>query len=338
LTILRAQLHEDTSLRGWGWRGAPPVAIPGGWRAVLPVDSGQVRSMHQLKPSPTDPYDTRGDVWRAELGREYWIRTTMHVPADMLPITYSGGKFAPPTGSGGGLWWQWQASPDDGEQYRSPIMGLYLEGREKMAQHLGGALHTPTASNPYLMLWLRGDTQAARTDTGFTHSWTRLLAPLAEYIGRDVTLRVHVLWHWRASEGPFVEAWLDDRQVVWATGDPDGYDTLGQPNASNDARGPYHSQGVYVWDWDSTTNQAACDIDAWAMEFRETIIADSRADVWPGETARQAAIAARWNVEEAVREIEAEIARHRAAIPALEATRDRLLTEAVPRLYRLEGV
>jgi hypothetical protein len=302
VTILREQLHEAGNLLGWAWRGEKPYLVSTNartgsysWAARLSTASGQVRSALQLKPNPTDAYDSVGDVWTATIGNEYWFGLSVYVPSDWQPLTYDGSAEPPVAGSSGGeLCWQWQAKPDDGEPYRSPVMGMYISYDPDQAQYIDGVLHTPSATTPYFMLWIRGDTQATRLNSSFTHSKTRLIAPVLPLKGTWVDFVVHVKWHWNAALHPYIELWLNNAQRVYAGGgglasDPDGtshptYHTYDYPNCSNDTLGPYHSELAYIWDWDEAENRAASDISARVWGYDNFRLGDSAAtyeDVHP---------------------------------------------------------
>jgi septal ring factor EnvC (AmiA/AmiB activator) len=74
----------------------------------------------------------------------------------------------------------------------------------------------------------------------------------------------------------------------------------------------------------------AVDPDAWLAEGEERM-----------EAERERIVAARWHVEEAVRQIETTIAAARTALDdlarGLEQARERLVQEAIPRLYEAAG-
>lgn len=318
---------------GWHNRGYQPVWVEDGFVATLPTASGQVRSMCQLGATDSEPYDSSGIIRHSAIGSEEWWYFEMQT-IGWQPLTYGGRAKGPGAGTSGGcLYAQCQAYPDKGESYASPRLAIYEVYDPKYAQKINGVLHTPSAQNPYLMLWLRGERS----------SWTRLIAPMRDYADKKMRWVWHVKWGFEGDS--FTEVWLNDKQVVFATGDPDGLNTRGVPNCNDDAKGPFYSCGIYVWDLDDQANRDACDVDTLRTWYGELRIGDansSYAEITGQQMVDEALVAARWHSEEATREVEAlqvYVDEMLAELSArLGAIRKRLVEEVTPYLRGKEGL
>jgi hypothetical protein len=281
MTIVRQETHEEGSLAGWEERYQSPTISTArarvgtySFRASNNINLANAKkSMVQLCPGASD----KTGVYELAIGGEYWINISVYIPTDWTPLTYNGDYYPHGDGisgrSGGELIWQFQAQPDDGEAYRSPVLAMYIDGDPSEAQYLGGALQTPSASHPYFFLWLRYDTGSY--SSGFDGQRKRLVGRPEDYAGQWIDFILHVKFHHDASQHPFTELWMNGVQRVFSdsvgAADPDiahnaAYDFSDYPNCSNDVDGPFHSEGCYVWDWDNTDAdfelvKAICDVD-----------------------------------------------------------------------------
>lgn len=72
--------------------------------------------MIHVGSSDTNPPDYQ-NVFRFDIGKEYWYGMSIWLAGDWVDDVKSCGD----------LIWQFQASPDDGEPYRSPVLALYID-------------------------------------------------------------------------------------------------------------------------------------------------------------------------------------------------------------------
>jgi regulation of enolase protein 1 (concanavalin A-like superfamily) len=166
------------------------------------------RTMVIVGADDSNPEGTR-DPLVYEIGQEYWMGFSIYVPDDFV-VDLEGLT---------DILMQVQATPDAGEDYRSPIYDI--------------AINADSWS-----IMKRWDTRV-KTPPGNTFSGTQLLyrSPLGESIGDWTDWVLQVKWSWRSNG--FIRVWRDGVQVVDDAG----------PNCSNDQVGPYTSLGVYKWPW-----------------------------------------------------------------------------------------
>jgi regulation of enolase protein 1 (concanavalin A-like superfamily) len=166
------------------------------------------RTMVVVGPDDSSPEGTR-DTMRFEIGQEYWMGFSIYIPRDFVvdleDLT--------------DILMQVQATPDPGEDYRSPIYDLSVNAdRWSMIKRWDTRKTTPPGNT-------------------FTGSEVIYTAPLGDSIGKWTDWVLHVKWSWQSAG--FIDVWRDGVQVVADTG----------PNCSRDQVGPYTSLGVYKWPW-----------------------------------------------------------------------------------------
>ncbi len=178
---------------------------------------------------------TNHDPLSLTIGHEYFIRFRCYLPADWLPDTGLDG------GSGGNeLIAQIQALPDDGEDYRSPVIAIYIDGYGR-----------PT--NPRYNLVVRYDDGSYTA--GFNGTEYHFFGNPLDDAGKWVNWIWHVKLDYSTTGSGFTKLYRKDADVVGDT--LEDYTLVVShdgPNCSNDARGPDVFFGVYVWPWkDGTT-------------------------------------------------------------------------------------
>jgi hypothetical protein len=164
------------------------------------------------------------------IGHEYFIRFRCYLTADWAPDT------ALSAGSGGNeLIWQIQALPDEGEDYRSPVVAIYIDGYNR-----------PT--DPRYNLVVRYD-EGSYT-AGFNGTEYHFFGNPLDDAGAWVNWICHVKLDYSSAGSGFTRLYRKDADVP---GDTIGDYTLvvshDGPNCSNDTRGPDTYVGVYFWSW-----------------------------------------------------------------------------------------
>ena len=220
MTIVFKGDFESGDLRGFYWQHNKPEVVI----APHPVRAGSYSmrsylhhydSRYSFKTMVHVCDDDQGtpddcSTFRFDIGSEYWIGMSTYLPADWVDDVDSCND----------LIWQFQASPDDGESYRSPLLAIYIDEDQ-------------------YKIWNRWDTRAITPggDMDFQGSkllWSGSTGPdKGQWV--DWVFNVHWSWH---SDGR-MKIWKDGSVIAERTG----------PNCSNDERGPYTSFGVYKWPW-----------------------------------------------------------------------------------------
>jgi len=183
------------------------------------------RSMMTVNDNDDDPWED-GDNRNAKVfsfNDEYWIGLSFYLPSDWESDYQQHGS-----GSSNELIWQFQAMPDSGERYRSPILACYFECENRQY-------------NPQFRIWIRGDTRSfTPEDEGpgsFTHTQTFAFGNILDYRGTWLDWIIRVYFNYEGNG--YTQVWLNGDLVVDFSG----------VNASNDDVGPYMSFGVYKWGW-----------------------------------------------------------------------------------------
>jgi len=149
------------------------------------------------------------DALKFDIGGEYWIGFSIYIPDDLV-IDVAGL---------GDILVQWQATPDEGEDYRSPVLVISVDADE----------------------WLIVSRWDTRAQTPPGNTWTGAediyRAPLGSSIGKWTDWVINIKWEYDSSG--FVKVWRDGDLIVDRTG----------PNCSNDQVGPYMEMGVYKSSW-----------------------------------------------------------------------------------------
>ena len=198
----------------------PPHPVRGGnysMRAYLHRYNSDYsyRTMCILCERDDMPAGTR-EALELQIGGEYWIGFSIFVPPG----------FSADGDGCGELWFQFQAVPDPGELWRSPIL----------------AIHVPQDRYSITSKW---DTRVFTEDMSWTGTTTLASLPVLPDRGRWVDWVFHVNWSWQGDG--LVEIWKDGERIAVRDG----------PNCSNDREGPRISFGVYKWPWRPGSNAAA---------------------------------------------------------------------------------
>jgi hypothetical protein len=208
------------------------------------------RTMVEVGSEDTNPEGLR-ENYTMVVGEEYWVGVSIFVPEDFVPDMEGCDE----------LWLQFQAVPDDGELWRSPVLAIYVvEGEYQIVS--------------------RWDTRPIRSDMGWSGKETLAALPITPDKGRWVDWVFHVKWSWE-SDG-LTEIWKDGELVVTRNG----------PNCSNDHEGPRPSFGVYKWPWKTDSTISCSSIVErliYVDEFRIATADGSYEDVAPGQPAPQPA-------------------------------------------------
>lgn len=164
------------------------------------------------------------------IGHEYFIRFRCYLTADWAPDT------ALSAGSGGNeLIWQIQALPDDGEDYRSPVIAIYIDGYNR-----------PT--DPRYNLVVRYDDGSYTA--GFNGTEYHFFGNPLDDAGKWVNWICHVKLDYSSAGSGFTRLY---RKYADVAGDTlEDYTLVAShdgPNCSNDTRGPDTYVGVYIWSW-----------------------------------------------------------------------------------------
>jgi hypothetical protein len=147
-------------------------------------------------------------AFRFDIGSEYWIGMSIYLPSDWVDDVEGCGD----------LIWQFQASPDEGEDYRTPILPFFIQ-------------------EDRYDIWSRWDTRAFSPDKAWTGNSLLWSGPLAPDKGRWVDWVMNVRWSWE--DDGYIKIWKDGAVVAERNG----------PNCANDQVGPYTSFGIYKWPW-----------------------------------------------------------------------------------------
>ncbi len=187
------------------------------------------------------PPDERGE-FQFTMGEEYWIGLSIYIPDHMVIDTERLSDVV----------FQMQASPDPGEDYRSPVFALEVDADR-------------------WRIFSRWDTrETSPPGNDFTGEAVVYNDALGASIGRWTDWIVHVIWSWED----------DGRLQVWRDGDL-VVDRAG-PNCSRDAAGPHPAFGLYKWSWRDDSYVHNTD---WRLFYHDEFrIGDSRssyADVAP---------------------------------------------------------
>lgn len=218
--ILFESSFETGDLTGFYWHQNRPDVVSAD---AHPVRAGQY-SMRSYLHRYESAYSYRTEVivgsapdiaegtrkpFYFSMGEEYWIGFSIYAPEDLAPDTRRLTDVV----------FQMQASPDDGEIYRSPVFALEMDGDD-------------------WRIWRRWDERSlSPRENTFTGSDIVYQQPVGSAYGRWTDWVIHV--RWSAGEDGLLQVWRDGQIVVDATG----------PNCSNDERGPHIALGVYKWPW-----------------------------------------------------------------------------------------
>jgi hypothetical protein len=209
---------ETGDLTGFYWNQNEPEVV----RSPHPVRSGSYsmrsylhrydspysyRTMAIVGENADAPPGTR-DHLNLAIGEEYWIGLSVYVPDSFVADSLGCDE----------LWWELQAQPDAGEEFRSPILALYV-----------------SAGNATVLS--RWDTRGTSSDNTFSGSESIVTVPVSSMKGKWTDWVVHVYWSWH------YDGWLEVYRDGAMIGQRNG------PNCSNDREGPYMSIGVYKWPW-----------------------------------------------------------------------------------------
>ncbi len=245
---------EEGDLTGFYWHNNAPEVVS----APEPVRAGTyaMRSyLHRYESEykyrteaivgldQTAPPDTRLE-YTFDIGSEYWIGISIFVPTEMLGDVEGLSDVV----------MQIQACPDEGEDWRSPVFAIEVDGDN-------------------WRIYSRWDTRSTTpAGNSFTGENVVYDEPIASSVGTWTDWVIHVVWSYE-SDG-LLQVWRDGDMVVDRTG----------PNCSNDERGPHPAFGVYKWPW--RDDSAETDSD-WRLvyhdEFRIGDYRASYADVAPGD-------------------------------------------------------
>jgi hypothetical protein len=167
------------------------------------------KTMVHVGSGDQDPPNTHS-TFRFDIGSEYWIGMSTYLPSDWVDDVDNCGD----------LIWQFQASPDKGESYRSPILAIYLDEDQ-------------------YKIWNRWDTREATPggDMDFEGSVLLWSGPTGPTKGQWVDWVINIRWSWHRDG--YIKVWKDGQPIAERTG----------PNCSNDREGPYTSFGIYKWPW-----------------------------------------------------------------------------------------
>jgi len=207
------------------------------------------RTMVQVGSQDTNPEGLR-DSYTMVIGEEYWVGFSIYVPED----------FAPDGDGCGELWFQFQAAPDPGELWRSPVL----------------AINVPQDKYRIKRMW---DTREFSPDMSFEGSELLFNGSVLPDRGKWVDWVFHTKWSWQ-SDG-LIEIWKDGIKIASGEG----------PNCSNDDEGPRISFGVYKWPWKEGSPAAAHCLPSiverliYIDEFRIAGAGGSYQEVAPGQSA-----------------------------------------------------
>ena len=210
---------EDGDLQGFYWYQNEPKAVSSGhpvrdgiysMRSYLHHYDSQhsYRTMVIVNDDDQKPPDSSTTPFRFTIGNEYWIGLSIYLQSDWVDDVDHCGD----------LIWQFQASPDDGEPYRSPVLAIFVDQDQ-------------------YELMSKWDSRSFSPDNTWTGGKTLWSGPLAPDKGRWVDWVINIKWSWQ-SDG-YIKVWKDGQVIAERSG----------PNCSNDDRGPYTSFGVYKWPW-----------------------------------------------------------------------------------------
>jgi hypothetical protein len=169
------------------------------------------------------------------IGREYYIRFRCYLPASWTPDSeLSAGS------SGNELIWQLQALPDDGEDYRSPVVGLYIDGYDR-----------PT--DPRYNLCVRYD-EGSYTP-GFDGTEYHFFGNPLDDAGKWVNWICHIKPDDGSAGSGFTRLYRKDADAAGtAIEDYTLVVSHDGPNCSDDVDGPDVYFGVYFWSWKDGTS------------------------------------------------------------------------------------
>jgi len=184
--------------------------------------------------------------WNFDIGSEYWIGMSIYVRSPWEGTRDMDWREAE-------LVWQFQALPDAGEDYRSPVLALYV-GNDRWV---------------WIKRWdSRATSPPGNSFEGSDRLFTEAVSP---YAGTWVDFVINVKWEYDSTG--FINIWRNGTQIVADIG----------PNCSNDDVGPFMSFGPYVWTWRDSSWSDPCQERLWY--FDSIKIGDENAtynDVVPG--------------------------------------------------------
>ncbi len=174
-----------------------------------------------------------GDYLRLHIGRKYWYGFSTLFPRNWVPDTQSE------------LFAQWHASPDEGEDKRSPNLAIYVYGEDYCIKKRWDANKiSDKESIPSKILWCG----KIEPDKGIWIDWV-----------------FHVKWSFH--EDGFVDVWKDGNRILSDKG----------PNSYNDKQGPYFRFGPYKWPWKKDEEEAPSTVSKRIVYFDEIRIGDENA-------------------------------------------------------------
>ncbi len=218
--LLQVRDFETGDMSGFFWNQNAPEVVT----APHPVRAGNysMRSyLHRynstysyrteaiLAQDPNMPPDQGNDPFHFDINQEYWIGFSVFIPADFVVDTENLTDII----------LQIQATPDPGEDYRSPIFAISIDANDwEIISRWDSRALSPAGNN-------------------FEGSEIVYRNPLGSDIGKWTDWVIHVKWSYQ--DDGFLEIWRDGSRVTTRTG----------PNCANDTVGPRIALGVYKWPW-----------------------------------------------------------------------------------------
>jgi hypothetical protein len=210
---------EHGDLRGFYWHNNKPEVVG----PPHPVRAGE-RSMRTYlhRYESDNPYRTEVIVGSSQdapegterpmlmdVGAEYWIGFSIYIPPDFVPDTFRLSDVV----------FQMQATPDPGEDYRSPVFALEIDEAEwRIIVRYDVRRESPPGNE-------------------FTDNETIARPALGAAVGAWTDWVIHVRWAY--DDTGYLQVWRNGEQVLERQG----------PNCANDEHGPHVAIGLYKWPW-----------------------------------------------------------------------------------------
>jgi hypothetical protein len=194
--------------QGWAREGNMAAVTTAG----EPVREGRYAMkayLNRLKSSSSYRTELRPLVADPKINEEYWYGFSTYVPAPFVADTQ----------------WeliaQWHDTPDSGEDWRNPILALYMSGDQYQwtSRWDDKALTPKDASGNFIY--------------GGTNRWR--VGSISATAGQWQDWVVRIKWRWVNDQAGVLQIWKNGELVVNHNG----------PNAFNDQRGRYFKFGIY---------------------------------------------------------------------------------------------
>lgn len=194
--------------QGWTREGNMPSLTVAG----EPVREGKYAMkayLNRLTSNTSFRTELRPIVEHPKIDQEYWYGFSTYVPSPFVADTQ----------------WeliaQWHDTPDSGEDWRNPILALYMSGDEyQWTSRWDDKAITPKDANGNFIY-------------GGTNRWK--VGSISATAGEWQDWVVRVKWRWVNDQGGILQIWKNGELVV---------DHIG-PNTFNDQKGRYFKFGIY---------------------------------------------------------------------------------------------